>query len=289
VHPLADRPFLKMNGIGNEIVVLDLRGTDLAVRPEDARAIARNHASHFDQLMVLHDPQSQDTKAFMRIFNADGSQSGACGNGTRCVAWVLLDGTTDEAVVLETEAERLPCRRESEWTFTVDMGAPRFGWDEIPIAHAVDDTALIELTVSPATDPILHSPSLVNMGNPHAIFFVEAIEPIDLATIGPALEHDPLFPERANISLAHVTARDAMTLKVWERGAGLTRACGSAACAAAVAGSRRGLTGRAVRVSLPGGYLMIQWRSEDDHVLMTGAVELEHEGRFDAAIFEARD
>ncbi len=282
---LAHRPFLKMNGAGNAIVVLDLRGTAIEVSPEEARAIAAAPGSHFDQLMVLHDPKTPGTDAFMRILNVDGSPSGACGNGTRCVAWALLKGTTRDDCLLETDAGLLVCRRESAFAFTVDMGAPRLRWDEIPLSEEFADTRGIELNVGPADRPVMHTPAVVNMGNPHAVFFVADAEAIDLARIGPMLEHHPLFPERANISVAQVLDRDSMILRVWERGAGLTLACGSAACAAAVAAARRRLTGRDVRVSLPGGDLMIRWRTSDDHVLMTGPVELEHEGVFAPAVF----
>jgi diaminopimelate epimerase len=289
MSPLVGLPFLKMNGLGNEIVVLDLRGTALRVQPEEARAIARAPGSHFDQLMVLHDPKAAGTDAFMRIYNTDGSESGACGNGTRCVAWAL---TRDEpaqsrrdSLMLQTRAALLPCRREGERVFTVDMGAPRLAWDEIPLAEPFADTTGIELQVGPIDAPVLHTPSAVNMGNPHAIFWVDDVEAYDLARVGPLLENHPIFPERANISLAHVTSRESLTLKVWERGAGLTRACGSAACAAAVAAARKDLTGRKVTVTLPGGDLVIHWRESDGHVLMTGPVELEHEGVFAPELF----
>jgi diaminopimelate epimerase len=283
---LAHRPFLKMNGAGNEIVVLDLRGSGETVAPEEARAIAAAPGSHFDQLMVLHDPKTPGTDAYMRIYNNDGSFSGACGNGTRCVAWALLDGADLDACVLETEAGILECRRESAFGFTVDMGPPRLRWDEIPLSEEFADTRGIELSVGPADAPIMHTPAVVNMGNPHAVFFVDDAAAIDLEKIGPVLEHHPLFPERANISVAQVVDRESMILRVWERGAGLTLACGSAACAAAVAAARRNLTGRTVRVSLPGGDLLIRWRSSDGHVLMTGPVELEHEGVFAPEIFK---
>jgi diaminopimelate epimerase len=286
---LVGRPFLKMNGLGNEIVVLDLRGSAARVRPEEARAIARAPGSHFDQLMVLHDPRAAGTEAFMRIYNTDGSEAGACGNGTRCVAWSLVrhdpPGAPRRHLVLQTQAALLPCERVGDVTFTVDMGAPRLAWDEIPLAEPFADTTGIELQVGPIDAPVLHTPSAVNMGNPHAIFWVGDVDVVDLGRVGPLLENHPIFPDRANISLAHVTAPDAITLKVWERGAGLTRACGSAACAAAVAAVRKGLTGRKVRVTLPGGDLLIEWRESDGHVLMTGPVELEHEGTFTADLF----
>lgn len=282
---LAGQPFLKMNGLGNEIVVLDLRGTRLTVSAAEARAIARAPGSHFDQLMVLHDPRTPGTDAFMRIYNTDGSESGACGNGTRCVGWALLRDEDRRDLVLETKAGLLPTTRRDEWTFTVDMGPPRLRWDEIPLAEPFEDTTGIELQVGPIDAPVLHTPSTVNMGNPHAIFWVADVTAHDLARVGPLLENHPIFPERANISLAQVTGPGSMILRVWERGAGLTRACGSAACAAAVAAARKGLTGREVRVSLPGGDLLIDWREGDGHVLMTGPVELEHEGRFAGSVF----
>ncbi|MFO1150324.1 MAG: diaminopimelate epimerase [Alsobacter sp.] len=289
MSPLVGRPFLKMNGLGNEIVVLDLRGTSVRVQPEEARAIARAPASRFDQLMVLHDPMTDGADAFMRIYNTDGSESGACGNGTRCVAWALTRDdpaqSRRDTLLLQTKAALLPCRREGERVFTVDMGAPRLSWDEIPLAEPFADTTGIELQVGPIDAPVLHTPSAVNMGNPHAIFWVDDVEAYDLARVGPLLENHPIFPERANISLAHVTSRESLTLKVWERGAGLTRACGSAACAAAVAAARKDLTGRKVTVTLPGGDLVIHWRESDGHVLMTGPVELEHEGVFAPGLF----
>ena len=288
MNPLIGRPFLKMNGIGNAIIVLDLRGTPLVVRPEDARTIAEGPETGFDQLMVLSDPRTPGTAAFMQIFNCDGSLSGACGNGTRCVAWVLLEHATIDTVMLETQAGLLACRRDGPLTFTVDMGAPRLGWQEIPLSENFADTCCIELAVGPADAPVLAGPAVVNMGNPHAIFFVPDYQAIDLATIGPMLEHHPLFPERANISIAQMTSPSAMILRVWERGAGLTLACGSAACAAAVAAVRRHVGERKISVVLPGGTLVIEWRESDNHVLMTGLVALETRGNFDAALFAGR-
>ena len=288
MNPLIGRPFLKMNGIGNAIIVLDLRGTPLVVRPEDARAIAEGPETGFDQLMVLSDPRTPGTAAFMHIFNCDGSLSGACGNGTRCVAWALLEHATIDTVMLETQAGLLACRRDGPLTFTVDMGAPRLGWQEIPLSENFADTCCIELAVGPADAPVLAGPAVVNMGNPHAIYFVPDYQAIDLATIGPMLEHHPLFPERANISIAQMTSPSAMILRVWERGAGLTLACGSAACAAAVAAVRRHVGERKISVVLPGGTLVIEWRESDNHVLMTGLVALETRGNLDAALFAGR-
>ncbi|HEY8380838.1 MAG TPA: diaminopimelate epimerase [Microvirga sp.] len=287
---LANRRFLKMNGLGNEITVLDLRGTALRVSPAEARAIAADPRSRFDQLMVLHDPRSPGTDAFLRIYNTDGSESGACGNGTRCVAWAMMADPimarpTGDTLLLETKAGLLPAERVADVVFTVDMGPPRLAWHEIPLRDPFQDTRSIELQIGPIDDPILHTPSVVNMGNPHAIFWVDDVEAYDLSRAGPLLENHPIFPERANISLARVASPEHIVLKVWERGVGLTRACGSAACAALVAASRKRLTGRRATVTLPGGDLLIEWRERDDHVLMTGPVELEHDGTFAPELF----
>jgi diaminopimelate epimerase len=287
---LANRRFLKMNGLGNEIVVVDLRGAAGAVSVAEARAVARDPRSRFDQLMAIHDPRSPDTHAYLRIYNTDGSQSGACGNGTRCVAWAMLDDPVmakpmDGSLLLETQAGLLPVSRVAEQRFTVDMGRPRLRWDEIPLRDPFQDTRYIELQIGPIDDPILHSPSAVGMGNPHAIFWVDDVGAYDLERIGPLLENHPIFPERANISLAEVRSPEHIVLRVWERGAGLTKACGTAACAALVAAVRKRLTGRTATVTLPGGDLTIEWRERDDHVLMTGPVELEREGVFEPALF----
>ena len=274
-------PYAKMNGIGNEIVVLDLRDRPETVTPEAARAIGV--LEHFDQLMVLYRPRRPDTLAFMRIFNIDGSESFACGNGTRCVGTRMFEAGAPSPFAVESRAGVLRIEQAGDLV-TVDMGEPRFAWNDIPLAEPFADTRAIELQIGPIDAPILHSPSVVNVGNPHAIFWVDDITQYDLGAIGPLLENHPIFPERANISLAHVTANDALTLKVWERGAGLTRACGSAACAAAVSAARTRRTGRKVRVSLPGGDLVIDWTAEN-RILMTGATEFEHAGELPDAIF----
>jgi len=286
LSPLANRPIVKMNGLGNEIAILDLRCSGLTVSAPEARAIGRGEGLAFDQLMVLHEPRSAKAEALMTIYNSDGSQPGACGNGTRCVAYILTRETPRERIVLETATARLECLRKAETIFTVDMGRPRFAWNEIPLREPFHDTRKIELQIGPIDAPVLHTPSAVNMGNPHAIFWVDDIEAFDLSKIGPLLENHPIFPKRANISLAHVTSHAHIALKVWERGVGLTRACGSAACAALVAAARKGLTGHSAIVSLPGGDLDIEWRESDGHVLMTGPVEFEFETRLDPALFK---
>ncbi len=286
---LANHAFAKMNGIGNEIVVVDLREEPGSLGATEARAIAAPGGVPYDQLMVLDKPRAGGTEAFIRIYNNDGSEAAACGNGMRCVARRVFEATGKGALTFETRAGLLNCwQGPGEGMYTVDMGPPKFGWQDIPLAEEFRDTRTIELQIGPIDAPVLHTPSAVSMGNPHAIFWVddvEALEAYDLRALGPGLEHDPLFPERANITLAAVAARDRVAIRTWERGAGLTKACGSAACATAVAAARLGRTGRKVTITLPGGDLAIAWREADDHVLMTGPVEYEHAGRFAAALF----
>jgi diaminopimelate epimerase len=283
---LANHPFVKMNGLGNEIVVVDMRGEKAAISAPEARAAAQPAGAPYDQLMALHAPRTPGTDAYVRIYNNDGSEAGACGNGMRCVAELIFKETGKRALTFETEAGLLSCwQGEAPLISTVDMGKPRFAWNEIPLAEEFRDTRAIELQIGPIDKPILHSPSAVSMGNPHAIFWVDDVDAYDLGKIGPLLENHPMFPKRANISLARVVSREHMIVRTWERGAGLTKACGSAACAAAVVAARLGRTGRTVTVTLPGGDLLIEWRERDDHVLMTGPVEYEYEGRFDPALF----
>jgi diaminopimelate epimerase len=285
---LANHAFLKMNGLGNEIVVVDMRREAGAVSPAEARAAAQPGGATYDQLMTLHAPRTPGTDAYVRIYNNDGSEAGACGNGMRCIADVLFKETGKGALTFETQAGLLNCwKGETPLVSTVDMGKPRFAWNEIPLAEEFRDTRAIELQIGPIDKPILHSPSALSMGNPHAIFWVDDVDAYDLGKIGPLLENHPLFPERANISLAQVKSREHIVIRTWERGAGLTKACGSAACAAAVAAARLRRTGRQVTVTLPGGDLAIEWRERDDHVLMTGPVAYEYEGKFDPALFAA--
>ena len=288
---LANRAYAKMNGLGNDILVVDLRGGS---EPGDAaqvvdaaqvRALALAPGFSFDQLMAVHAPRSPGTEAFVLIYNADGSTTGACGNGSRCVAWFLLRGGTRVDVAFETEGGLIACHRLGAWQFSADMGRPRLDWTEIPVRAAVPDTRSAAIALG-ASEAALGPASLVSMGNPHAIFWVEDFAKFDLARIGPLLERHPDFPERANISLAKIVSRDHIALKVWERGAGLTKACGTAACAAVVAASRLGRSDRRARVSLPGGDLCIDW-GEDDHVRMTGPCALEREGRLNPEAFGA--
>jgi diaminopimelate epimerase len=285
---LANHAFVKMNGLGNEIVVVDLRQAPAVITAADARAAAGPNGAPYDQMMALYPPRTPGTDAFVRIFNNDGSESGACGNGTRCIADIVFKETGKTALTFETKAGLVNCwKGAAPLTSTVDMGAPRFDWREIPLAEEFRDTRAIELQIGPIDAPILHSPSAVSIGNPHAIFWVEDVQAYALDRFGPLLENHPIFPERANISLAAVVSREHLIVRTWERGAGLTKACGSAACAAAVSAARTRRTGRRVTVTLPGGDLGIDWRESDNHVLMTGPVAYEFEGRFDPALFAA--
>jgi diaminopimelate epimerase len=279
----ATIPFRKMNGLGNEIVVVDLRRSSKVFTEAEARAIANNTRSHFDQMMVLHAPRLPGTAALVRIHNTDGSPAEACGNGMRCIGWVVSQETGAKDLVFETAAGRLAVVVNSQFDISVDMGEPRFGWQDIPLAEPFHDTRKIELQIGPIDKPILHSPSVVNIGNPHAVFWVEDVHAYDLPSIGPMLENHPMFPERANISVAHVVSPGAITVRTWERGAGLTRACGSAACAVLVAAARNGMTERTATVTLPGGPLKIEWRA-DNRIWMTGPAEFEYEEILDPAV-----
>jgi diaminopimelate epimerase len=282
---LANQAFVKMNGIGNEIVVVDMRGRGGKIEAEEARAAASPEGAPYDQLMVLYPPRTAGTDAFIRIYNNDGSEAGTCGNGMRCVADLVSQESGKTDLTFEAEAGIFNCWKGADGLFTVDMGPPRFKWNEIPLAEEFRDTRAIELQIGPIDRPVLHSPSVVSMGNPHAIFWVDDVNTHDLARLGPLLENHPIFPERANITLAQIVTRNHIVIRTWERGAGLTKACGSAACAAAVAAARLRRTERKVKVTLPGGELAIDWRETDDHVLMTGPVRFEFKGRFDPALF----
>lgn len=277
--------YARMNGIGNEILVLDLRDGSAAVRPEVARLLAARPETACDQIMALLPAAKPGTAARVDIFNNDGSTAAACGNGTRCIAFLAMRESGADRVVFETAAGVLEAWDAGDGMISVDMGRPRFALHEIPVAPAYADPSSIRLA-GEGGRPELAAPELVSLGNPHAVFFVEDPGLYDLAVIGPPLEQHPAFPERANISIAKVAGRDWIVLKVWERGAGATRACGSAACATAVAAARTQRTGRQVRISLPGGDLTIDWRA-DDHVVMTGPVELEREGMLAAELFAA--
>jgi diaminopimelate epimerase len=279
----ATAPFAKMNGAGNEIIVADMRGRADRVTAAAAIALNADQATRFDQIMAIHDARTPGTGWFIDILNSDGSGAQACGNGTRCVVQALGAETGLKTFTLETVAGILNAVEHDDGLISVDMGRPRFGWQDIPLAEEFRDTRMIELQIGPIDAPVLHSPSVVSMGNPHAIFWVDGdVWSYDLDRFGPLLENHPIFPERANITIAEVTSRDSMVIRTWERGAGLTKACGSAACAAAVAAARTNRTGHSVALTAPGGQLAVEWR-DDDHVVLTGPAEWEFSGRFDPA------
>jgi len=286
-HPLAGREIARMNGAGNAILVIDMRGSAARPSPEDARAIHRAPGLSYDQMMVLGDPTIPGTAADVLIYNNDGTLAGACGNGTRCVADRLCRELGTGAVKITTEAGVIACERLGPSSYRVDMGRPRLEWEAIPLAHAVKDTRRVNLWPDGGGPAELGPASVVNMGNPHAVFFVPDLERIDAARLGPMIEVDRMFPEKANVTFAQVLARDEVRALVWERGVGLTLACGSAACATLVAASRLGLMERKGTVRLPGGDLIIEWRGSDNHVLMTGPVEYEGAFILDDALFEA--
>lgn len=279
---MASIPFHKMNGLGNEIAVVDLR-----FRSESAQdvvaALADKDGLRFDQAMILRKPRRPDTDAYVEIYNVDRSPAGACGNGTRCIADHVMRIEGKEEALFQTAGGMLACRRTPNGLISVDMGEPHVEWFEIPLSERFADTRWIEFEVGPRGSPILHSPAAVNVGNPHVVFFVEDIDAIDLGRIGPMIEYHPMFPERVNATIAQVMGPDRLRIRVWERGAGLTRACGSAACAAAVSAARRKETGRDVDVELPGGTLNVVWREEDGHIVMTGPVAYEYKDQVEVS------
>jgi diaminopimelate epimerase len=274
---MAQIPFRKMHGLGNDFVVLDRRHDAVPIDAATARNIAdRRTGIGCDQLLLIEPPRQPAAQVSLRILNADGSEAEACGNGTRCIARLVAEETGDNRVRIETVAGLLEAELLPDHNVAVDMGPARTGWRDIPLAREMD-TNRVDLALGSLREPVC-----TNVGNPHATFFVADAEAIDLAALGPRLEHDTLFPERANIGVATVQGRGRIRFRVWERGAGITRACGTGACAALVAACRRGLTERHAIVVLDGGALDISWR-EDGHVIMTGPATLAFEGSFDAA------
>ena len=251
--------FMKMHGAGNDFVVIDSRGRGAVVTPALARALGdRNRGVGFDQLAEIRD--AEDADFALDFWNSDGSRAEACGNATRCVADFVMRGTGQAKVVMVTLRGRLVARQMADGRVSVNMGAPQRDWAEVPLSGPVD---LLHL-------PLPGDPVAIGMGNPHCVFFVADAEAVDVSVIGAKVEHDPLFPQRTNVEFASVIKPDHLRMRVWERGAGVTLACGSGACAAAVAAHLRGLTGRKVRLDLDGGVLEIDWR--EDGVWMTGPV-----------------
>jgi diaminopimelate epimerase len=271
--------FLKMHGLGNDFVVIDARKRPFALSAAQAAAIAdRRRGIGCDQIIVLEAGQTGGEDAFMRIRNADGSASAACGNATRCIGGFLMDETGKSRAIIGSEAGDLFADRAAGKDVTIDFGPARLGWRDVPLAREMD-TLHLPLSLGPVSDP-----AGCSMGNPHATFFVPDVSAVDLAALGPKLEFDPLFPARANIGFAQVIARDRIRLRVWERGAGITQACGTGACASLVNAHRRGLADRKARVELDGGTLTIERREADDHVLMTGAVAISFGGVIDPSL-----
>jgi len=267
-------PFRKMHGLGNDFVVLDARGAALPITPRRAAAIAdRRLGVGCDQVIIL-EPVAEGADVFMRIRNPDGSEAGACGNATRCVAALVAEALGRDRVVVRTIAGDLPVDRRPGDLWCADMGPARLDWRDVPLAWAMD-TLHVPLGQDGVADP-----AACSMGNPHATFFVPDLDRVPVTTLGPGFEQDPIFPDRANIGFVQVMSPDHLRLVVWERGAGLTLACGSGACAAMVNAHRRGLTGRAARISMPGGDLFMEWR-QDGHVLMTGPVATAFTGQVD--------
>ncbi|KAB6716509.1 MULTISPECIES: diaminopimelate epimerase [Roseobacteraceae] len=271
-HPPSRLPFLKMHGLGNDFVIFDSRGSTAVVTPELARAIGdRNRGVGFDQLAEIRSSDMADID--LDFWNSDGSRAGACGNATRCVGRLILDETGKDEVTIRTERGILIARRAGD-EVSVNMGHPQLMWDEVPLSRPVDVEHL----------PLDGDPVAVGMGNPHAVFFVPNAEETDVAGWGRKVEFDPLFPQRTNVEFAEVRARDEIRMRVWERGTGITLACGSGACATAVAANLRGLTDKKVRMEVDGGWLTLDWR--DDGVWMTGPTQLVFKAEFDASFLE---
>jgi diaminopimelate epimerase len=269
--------FRKMNGLGNDFVVFDARKRSLAMDEAKARAIAdRRTGIGCDQLIVLEPSSKADVT--MRIWNNEGGEVESCGNATRCIADILFDEKKASRATIDTKGGFLVAEKGGDRLVTVDMGAPRFDWQDIPLSEKFHDTRYIDLHVGPVDAPSIDRPSVVNVGNPHCIFWLKDLDVVDLAKIGPMLEHHPLFPRRANITLARIDDRKHVVIKVWERGAGLTKACGTAACAVMAAGFRLKRLDAQATITLPGGDLFMAIRESDGHVIMTGPVEYEFEG-----------
>ena len=268
------RPFLKMNGLGNDFVVVETRSAPFAPSAAEVRAIAdRKSGVGCDQLIVIEAAPDADARA--RFWNADGEEVAACGNGTRCVGWLLMQASGKDEAVIETSAGRLIATRAGERLVSVDMGKPALGWREIPIAEE-QDTRALGIALYDHAD-LMAPAACVSMGNPHVVFFVPDAESVPIAKVGPAIERHPLFPEHVNAGFAQIMTRDRIRLRVWERGSGLTKACGTGACAALVAAARRDLTGRAATLELDGGELFVEWRA-DGHVIMTGPAAVDFAG-----------
>ncbi len=277
-----DISFSKMNGLGNKILVVDMRARNDDLSQQAIASLAADENTAFDQIMELHDYENSDVAARIRILNCDGSQAQACGNGTRCVVSWLNREDSNLQYLFKTKAGLLTANLLEDGLISVDMGVPKFGWEDIPLAEEFYDTTQIELQIGPIDAPILHSPSVASMGNPQCVFWTPRdVYSYELDRFGPLLENHPIFPERANITLAQIIARDKIIMRTWERGVGLTQACGSAACATLVNAVRKDYCERKAVVQVPGGDLLIEW-NDNNHVIMTGPAEFEFDGRLDA-------
>ncbi len=267
-------PFLKMHGLGNDFVVIDARQNGFNPTKQFLLAVAdRRCGVGFDQFCLLLKPRSAKADVFLALYNSDGSSAGACGNATRCIARLMFDELGRENCVIETVAGLLYAYKESPGLIGVDFGEPKLDWSEIPLAREADTM------LAPVSSGGFFAPCCVNMGNPHAVFFVPDVEAVALADAGPKLENHPMFPDRCNIEFAQVLAPDRIRMRVWERGAGITRACGTGACATLVAAVRRNLAARRATIVLDGGDLIIEWR-KDNHVLIIGPASLSFSGTF---------
>ena len=275
--------FLIMNGAGNRFAVFDARTSDsFALNPEKVAAICKPGSSVMgelgaDQLIVMRAPKDSTADVFMEIWNQKGFEVDACGNATRCVGWLVMTESGAQACTVQTNDALLHCTLAGTHQVAVDMGKPKLDWEQIPLEEVMH-THHVDVKIGPIDDPILSNPGAVNMGNPHCVFFVDDFEKAKPHLVGPMVEFHPLFPQQANVGFARIDAPDKMRLKVWERGVGMTLACGTGACAAVVAAVRQSRGSRRMRVEVDGGMLLIEWRLKDDHVIMTGPVELEMDG-----------
>lgn len=267
-------PFKKMHGLGNDFVVVDAMKTPVSFTDEQRQRIAdRRYGIGCDQLILIEPPRDKNADLFMRIYNPDGSEAGACGNGTRCVAHLWMAQSERKLCTVQTVAGLLKCAMEANGMVQVDMGAPCLEWKDIPLAEE-RDTLHLGIVGGSLNDPVA-----VNVGNPHAVFFVDDVKKVDVIGLGPQVENHVLFPQRTNVEFAEVIAADKIRVRVWERGTGVTQACGSGACATIVAAVRRGLSGRKAEIILDGGSLFLEWRERDNHILMTGPAAYVFEGQ----------
>jgi diaminopimelate epimerase len=263
---MFDMIFTKMHGLGNDFVVLDARDIAVSLNSKQINNIAdRRQGIGCDQILIIEKSKEESVDVFMRIFNSDGIEVDACGNGTRCVASLMMTELDVKSIAIQTNAGVLYGMSGDDGNIAVDIGPANLGWKDIPLAYEVD-TLTLDFSIG-----VLSNPVMVNIGNPHAVFFVDDVESIHLETLGPEIETHKMFPERTNVNVAQILSNGSIRLRVWERGVGITNACGTGACATLVAASRRNLTSRSSDVILDGGTLSIEWR-DNNHVIMTGPV-----------------